>query len=123
MFISKKMREINTSESPNISLDNIPPQRANKNIFSDFSIENLIINRPIKKFKIDTMKPNKIDLKNNMFIVEKMKRIIIRDMSKNVIVVTPTSNCFSFFTISGFQNRFDESIHASKNTKKCKNNS
>ena len=116
------MREINTSESPIISLDSIPPQRDNKNIFSDFSIENLMISKPIKKFKIATMKPNKIDLKSNPLIIKKSQRIIRRAIIKNVMAVTNISNCFSFFTISGFQNRFDECIHTGKNTKKCKSN-
>jgi hypothetical protein len=63
VLISKKMREINMSESPKTSLNSIPPQSANKNIFSDWEIENLISNRPIRKFNKESKKPIAIDFK------------------------------------------------------------
>lgn len=55
------MREINTIESPKMSLKSIPPHKLTKNIFSDLLIENLSRNKPIKKLVIEMNEPKKID--------------------------------------------------------------
>jgi len=61
VLISKKMKEINMSESPKTNLNSIPPQSEIINIFSDREIENLISSRPIRKFNKDSKKPITMD--------------------------------------------------------------
>ena len=60
----KKMREINTNISPNINLIRTPPHNANRNIFSDFVIENLIRLIPIRKLIAEMAKPIIIEIKS-----------------------------------------------------------
>lgn len=71
VFISKKMRVINTRESPRISLKSRPPHKASKNILSDLFTLNFISIKPIMKFIIDRKAPSKIDLKTMPDIPEK----------------------------------------------------
>jgi hypothetical protein len=63
VFISKKMKVINTRDSPRISLKSRPPHKASKNILSDLFTLNFISIKPITKFIIDRRAPSKIDLK------------------------------------------------------------
>jgi len=63
VFISKKMRVINTSDRPKMSLKRIPPQSASRNMLSDFFKLNFTSNKPIIKFTIERSAPSKIDLK------------------------------------------------------------
>jgi len=51
------MREINTIESPKMSLKSIPPHKLIKKVLSDLLIENLIRNKPIKKLIIEINEP------------------------------------------------------------------
>jgi len=71
VFISKKMRVINTKDSPRISLKRRPPHNASKNMLSDFFTLIFISNKPIIKFIIERSAPSKIDLKINPDILEK----------------------------------------------------
>jgi len=71
VFISKKMRVINTRDSPRISLKRRPPHNASKNMLSDFFTLIFISNKPIIKFIIERSAPSKIDLKINPDILEK----------------------------------------------------
>ena len=76
VFISKKMRVINTKDNPNISLKMIPPQRARKNIFSDLFTLNFISKNPIAKFIIESVAPSKIDLKTMSDIFDERNNIV-----------------------------------------------
>lgn len=120
VFISKKMRVINTRDSPRISLKRRPPHKASKNILSDLSTLNFISTKPIAKFIIDRKAPNKIDLKIKAEMLDERKnKVTMRSVRKEITMQT-ISSCFSFFIISSFQNRFDKCVHTSKYTKKCK---
>jgi hypothetical protein len=70
VFISKKMKVINTNDNPIISLKRRPPHNASKNIFSDLFTLNFISKNPIAKFVIDRRAPIKIDLKTMPDILE-----------------------------------------------------
>ena len=119
VFISKKMRVINTKDNPKMSLKMIPPQSASKNIFSGLSTLNFISNKPIIKFIIERSAPSKIDLKIKPEIPDKRKNIETMRRVRKEIMMQTISSCFSFFIISGFQNRFDKCVHTSKYTEKC----
>jgi hypothetical protein len=119
VFISKKMRVTNTRDKPKISLNSRPPQSASKKILSDLFTLNFISNNPIAKFIIERIAPNKIDLKINADILDKRKNIVTMKSVRKENTLQNTKSCCSFFIISGFQNRFNESIHTGKYTKKC----
>jgi len=116
VFISKKMRVINTKDSPRISLKRRPPHKASKNILSDLSSLNFISTKPIAKFIIDRKVPSKIDLKINPDMLDKRNNIATMKSVRKEIIIQTISSCFSFFIISGFQNRFDKCVHTSKYT-------
>jgi len=116
VFISKKMRVINTKDSPRISLKRRPPHKASKNILSDLFTLNFISNKPIAKFIIDRKVPSKIDLKINPDMLDKRNNIATMKSVRKEIIIQTISSCFSFFIISGFQNRFDKCVHTSKYT-------
>jgi hypothetical protein len=120
VFISKKMRVINTKDNPNMSLKMIPPQSASKNIFSDLFTLNLMSDSPIKKFIIERNAPSNIDLKINPDMPDRRKSKVTMSMVRKDITKAKIRRCFSFFIISGFQNRLNESVHTGKDTKKCK---
>jgi hypothetical protein len=114
------MRVINTNDDPKISLKRRPPHSTIKNIFSDFFSLNFISNKPIVKFIIDRKAPSKIDLKINPDMLDKRNNIVIIIIDIMETKRQKISSCFSFFIISSFQNRFDECVHTSKYTEKCK---
>ena len=120
VFISKKMRVINTRDNPKISLKRIPPHNASKNIFSDLSTLNFISNKPITKFIIESKAPTKIDLKIKPDMLDRRKNTLTMSSVRKEITIATIRSCFSFFIISGFQNRLNESVHTGKDTKKCK---
>lgn len=118
MFISKKMRVINTRDSPRISLKRSPLHSVSKNMLSDFFKLNFISNKPIIKFITERSAPSKIDLKIKPVIPDKRKIIETMRSARKEIMMQTISSCFSFFIISGFQNRFDKCVHTSKYTEK-----
>lgn len=119
MFISKKMTVINTNDRPKMSLKRIPPHSTSKNILSDLFTLNFIRVRPIKKFIIESSAPSKIDLKINPDMLDKKKNIVTMRSVRKEITKAIIRICFSFFIISGFQNRFNESVHSCEYSKKC----
>lgn len=119
VFISKKMKVINTRESPRISLKRRPPHKASKNILSDLFRLNFISSKPIIKFIIERRAPIKIDLNIKPDMPDKRKNIETTRRDKKEIKTQKISSCFSFFIISSFQNRFNESVHTCEYTKKC----
>jgi hypothetical protein len=70
VFISKKMRVINTMDKLKMSLKSIPPHRASKNILSDLFKLNFISDTPIIKFITESSVPSKMDLKIKPDIAE-----------------------------------------------------
>lgn len=120
VFISKKMRVINTKDNPKMSLKMIPPQSASKNIFSGLSTLNFISNKPITKFIIESRAPTKIDLKIIPDMPDERNNIVTMRSNRIETTKQKVRSCFSFFIISGFQNRLNESVHTGKDTKKCK---
>lgn len=116
VFISKKMRVINTRDSPRISLKRRPPHSATKNMLSDFFMLNFISIKPIIKFIIERSAPSKIDLNIKPDILDKRKNIVTMRRVRKEINKATIKSCFSFFIISGFQNRFDECVHTGKYT-------
>lgn len=121
VFISKKMRVINTKDSPKMSLKRIPPHSASKNMLSDLFALIFISIKPIIKFIIERRAPSKIDLKIKPDILDKRKNIETTISDRKEITIQKISSCFSFFIISCFQNRFNESVHTGEYTEKCKN--
>lgn len=120
VFISKKMRVINTKDNPNMSLKMIPPQSASKNIFSDLFTLNFISKNPIAKFIIESVAPSKIDLKTMPDMFDERNNIVTMRSNRKETTKQKVRSCFSFFIISSFQNRLNESVHTGKDTKKCK---
>ena len=120
VFISKKMRVINTKDRPKMSLKRIPPHSASKNILFDLLALNFISNTPIVKFIMESRTPSKIDLKIKPDILDKRNRIIIKRSDKTETIIQKISSRFSFFIISSFQNRSNESVHTRKYTEKRK---
>jgi hypothetical protein len=120
VFISKKMKVINTKDNPNMSLKMIPPQSASKNIFSGLFKLNFINNKPIIKFIMESRVPIKIDLKTMPDIFDERNNIVTMRSNRKETTKQKVRSCFSFFIISSFQNRLNESVHTGKDTKKCK---
>ena len=114
------MSVINTNDSPKISLKRRPPHKASKNIFSDFLTLNFIIVRPIKKLITERRAPSKIDMKIKPDIKDEKYKIVITRSDRELVIIQKISSCFSFFTISSFQNRFNKGVHTCKYTKKSK---
>ncbi len=116
------MRVINTSDKPKTSLKRIPPQSASRNMLFDLFALNFMSNRPIKKFITERKAPSKIDLKIKPDMLERRKNIVrMRSVRKEMTNATIRS-CLSFFIISSFQSRFDESVHTGEYTEKGKYN-
>ncbi len=103
-----------------MSLKSRPPQSAIKNILSDLFKLNFMSNTPITKFIIESRAPSKIDLKIKPDIADKRKNIDTMRSVRQEITIQIIKSCFSFFIISGFQSRFNKSVHTSKYTQKCK---
>ena len=118
VFISKKMRVINTRDSPRISLKRRPPHKASKNILSDLFTLNFISIKPIVKFIIDSRAPSKIDLKIKPDTLDKRKNIVTMRSDRKETKRQKISRCFSFFIISSFQSRFNESVHTNEHSEK-----
>ena len=120
VFISKKMRVINTKDNPKMSLKMIPPHSASKNIFSGLFTLNFINNKPITKFIMVIRAPTKIDLKIIPDMLDERNNIVTIRSDRKETTKQKFRSCFSFFIISSFQNRLNESVHSGKYTKKCK---
>jgi hypothetical protein len=118
VFISKKMKVINTSDKPKMSLKRMPPHRASKNILSDLFTLNFMNDSPIKKFIIERNAPSNIDLKIKPDIFEIMKNTVTMSSVRMEITRATIRRCFSFFIISGFQNRLNEGVHSGEDSKK-----
>ena len=121
MFISKKMKVINTSDKPKMSLKRMPPHSASKNILSDLFTLNFMSDSPIKKFIIERNDPSNIDLKIKPDMLDRRKNTVTMSIVRKEITSATIRSCFSFFIISSFQNRLNESVHSGKYTKKCTN--
>lgn len=96
VFISKKMRVINTNDSPKMSLKRIPPHSASKNILSDLFTLNFISVRPIKKFIIERSAPIKIDLKIKPDMLEKRKNIVTMSSGRKEMTNAKIISCLLF---------------------------
>jgi hypothetical protein len=114
------MRVINTSDNPKISLKSRPPQSASKNIFSGLFTLNFIKDKPITKFIKEIKAPAKTDLKIIPDMLDEKNNIVTMRSDRNETTKQKVRRCFSFFIISSFQNRLNESVHTGKYTKKCK---
>jgi hypothetical protein len=121
VFISKKMKVINTSDKPKMSLKRMPPHSASKNTLSDLFTLNFMSDSPIKKFIIERNAPSNIDLKIKPDMLDRRKNRVTMSSVRKEITSATIISCFSFFIISSFQNRLNESVHSGEDSKKCTN--
>jgi len=110
-----------TRTKPRNNLKSKPPHKVTKKNVSDLFNPIFISINPIVKFSTDSTVPNKIDFNNNpdiLLLKKSTKRIAIENNETSRLKIIRD---FSFLIISGFLNRFDKSIQASKHSQKSKN--